>query len=54
MADEDVQKIKQNLDKLVEETNLDTLIDELSERGVLTAAVIQKYKVSYLLNMKVV
>jgi CRISPR/Cas system-associated endoribonuclease Cas2 len=54
MDDKDREKIKQNLVELIEETNLDTLIPKLCERGVFTAGMIEKYMVSYLLNMKVV
>jgi len=43
MDDKDREKIKQNLVELVEETNLDTLIPELCERGVFTAGMIEKY-----------
>jgi len=54
MDDKDRQKIKQNLVKLVEETNLGTLLPKLCEKGVFTAGMIEKYTVSYLLNTKVV
>ena len=54
MDDKDRQKIMQNLVELVEETNLGTLIPKLCEKGVFTAGMIEKYTVSYLLNMKVV
>jgi len=53
MDDEDRQKIKKNLVELVEETNLDTLVPKLYERGVLTQGTIHKYMVSSLLNTKV-
>lgn len=43
MNEEDRQKIRHNLVVLVEETNLDTLIPKLCERGVFTAEMIQKY-----------
>jgi len=48
MDDEDRQKIMRNLVELVEETNLDTLVPKLCERGVFTAGMIHKYMVSYL------
>jgi hypothetical protein len=51
MNEEDRQKIRHNLVVLVEETNLDTLIPKLCERGVFTAEMIQKYVVSYLFNI---
>jgi cobalamin biosynthesis Mg chelatase CobN len=50
MDNEDRQKIMQNLVELVEETNLDTLVPKLYERGVFTADMICKYMVSYLLE----
>jgi len=53
MDDEDRQKIVKNLVELVEETNLDTLVPKLCEKGVFTDGMIHKYMVSSLLNMKV-
>jgi len=53
MDDEDRQKIMKNLVELVEETNLDTLVPKLCERGVFTDGMIHKYMVSCLLNTKV-
>jgi hypothetical protein len=50
MDNEDRQKIMQNLEELVEETNLGTLVPKLYERGVFTADMIRKYMVSYLLE----
>ena len=50
MDDKDRKKIMQNLEELVEQTNLDTLIPKLCQRGVFTARMICKYTVSYLLN----
>jgi len=43
MDDEDRQKIMQNLVELVEQTNLDTLIPKLCERGVFTLGMFDKY-----------
>jgi len=43
MDDEDRQKIVKNLVELVEETNLDTLVPKLCEKGVFTDGMIHKY-----------
>ncbi|XP_021932824.1 caspase-2-like isoform X2 [Zootermopsis nevadensis] len=43
MEEEDRNKITQNLVELIEQTNLDSLIPELLERGVFTPEMIEKY-----------
>jgi hypothetical protein len=53
MDDEDRQKITRNLVELVEDTNLDTLIPKLCERGVFTDGMVHKYMVSHLFHTKV-